>query len=416
MPIPVTPTSGPERIELLDSLRGFALLGVLMVNLRSLSMYDLLPAQARDALPTAPLDRVLAAVNSALVDGAFITMFTLLFGVGFSMQMQRARERPDGVALYVRRLTILFAIGAVHAWLFWWGDILRYYALLGLLLIPLARLPAKALAWGGVMVVLVAPVVLRPIVPDLLPQQISSRASADAALAAFASPHWGEMLGGNLARDLRMRIAVWVLPTYILGRLMIGAAVGRSGVLSDPGAHLRFWRRSCAMAAMLTGSIVLFALLRKHAGWIEGIVWWRGDTGKMLLRMSGQAAPLVLGWFYLSAFVLLFQRPRWQRSLRWLAPVGRMALSNYLGQTLIAITLFYGVGLGIGPRYGLAGAMLAAAVIFLMQVIASRWWLSHFRFGPLEWLWRSLTYRQAQPMRRRASAGIGGKTVFPDEA
>ena len=392
------PTSGHERIELLDALRGFALLGVLLVNLRTLSLYDLLPAQAREALPTGPLDRILAGVNAALVDGAFITMFTLLFGVGFSMQMRRARQRPEGVALYVRRLVILLAVGAAHA-LFWWGDILRYYALLGLLLIPLARLPAKALAWGGVMVVVLAPVVLRPFVPDLLPPQISARESADAALAAFGSPRWGEMLEGNLTRDLRMRIAVWVLPTYILGRLMIGAAIGRSGGLSEPDAHLRFWRRSCAWAAIVGGSIVLFLLLREHAGWTDGIAWWRGDTGKMLLQMAGHAAPLVLGWLYLSAFVLLFQS-RWQRALRWLAPVGRMALSNYLGQTLIAIGLFYGIGLGLGPRYGLAGATIAAVAIFLAQAAASRWWLSRFRFGPVEWLWRSLTYGRAQPMHR----------------
>ena len=409
MPTPTAPTSGPERIELLDALRGFALLGVLLVNLRTLSLYDLLPAQAREALPTAPLDRILAGVNAALVDGAFITMFTLLFGVGFSMQMRRARQRPDVVALYARRLVILFAIGAVHAWLFWWGDILRYYALLGLLLIPLARLPTKALAWGGMMVVVLAPVVLRLFVPDLLPQQISSRESADAAVVAFSSPRWGEMLEGNLERDLRMRIAVWVLPTYILGRLMIGAAIGRSGVLSEPDAHLRFWRRGCAWAAIIGGSIVAFLLLRKHAGWIGGIAWWRDDAGKALLQMASHAAPLVLGWFYLSAFVLLFHSPRWQRALRWLAPVGRMALTNYLGQTLIAIGLFYGIGLGLGPRYGLVGATIAAVAIFLAQAAASRWWLSRFRFGPVEWLWRSLTYGRMQPMHRWGSPVPAGR-------
>lgn len=408
MPRRINPTSGQQRIELLDALRGFALLGVLMVNLRSLSLYGLLPRHARDALPTAPLDRILAAVNAALVDGAFITMFTLLFGVGFSMHMQRARNRPDGVALYVRRLMILFAIGAVHAWLFWWGDILRYYALLGLLLIPMAQLPAKVLAWGGVIVVLLVPLVLQPVVPDLLPSQVSSRESADAALVAFASRDWSEVLQGNLTRDLRMRIAVWVLPTYILGRLMIGAAIGRSGVLSAPDAHLRFWRRSCGSAAIIAGSIIVFTLLRKHSGLIDGIAWWDGVWGKALLQMSGHAAPLALGWFYLSGCVLLFQGPRWRRVLCWLSPVGRMALTNYLGQTLIAIGLFYGVGLGLGPRYGLAGATIAAAVIFLAQAAASRWWLSRFRFGPLEWLWRSLTYRQVQPMRRLAGPAQAG--------
>ncbi|MDQ3289125.1 MAG: DUF418 domain-containing protein [Pseudomonadota bacterium] len=407
------PAVGTERLEVLDALRGFALFGVLLVNLRSLSLYGLLPAHAREALPSAPWDRVLAMVNATFVDGAFITMFTLLFGVGFSMQMQRTRHRPGGISLYVRRLLILFAIGVVHAWLLWWGDILRYYALLGLLLIPLARLSTKALAWGGVLMVLLAPVVLQPFLPDLLPQQITPRESADAALVAFGSQQWSDMLHGNFVRDLRMRVAVWMLPTYILGRLMIGAALGRSGVLHDIAAHAAFWRRTCMAAAMVAGSVALLLLAKSHVPGMEAAMGLRSGPGRVLMQVSAQAAPLALGIFYLSAFVLLFQKAPWQRALRWFAPAGRMALSNYLGQTVVAIALFYGVGLGLGPGLGLVGATAIAVAIFLVQAISSRWWLGHFLFGPFEWLWRSLTYVRRQPMRRRVSSLALRRT--PDE-
>lgn len=116
--------------------------------------------------------------------------------------------------------------------------------------------------------------------------------------------------------------------------------------------------------------------------------------------MLRNLAPLNLALFYLSAFVLLFQRPAWRARLGLLAPVGRMALTNYLAQTVVAIALFYGVGLGIGPRFGMVGVCVATLAIFPLQLAASAWWLRRYRFGPLEWLWRSLTYGRMQPMRR----------------
>jgi uncharacterized protein len=114
---------------------------------------------------------------------------------------------------------------------------------------------------------------------------------------------------------------------------------------------------------------------------------------------------LKLGLAYAAIFVLLFQRATWRRWLQLFAPVGRMALTNYITQTVVAIALFYGIGLGIGPRFGLVGVLVSGAIIFAVQIALSHWWLARFHFGPLEWLWRSLTYGQRPPMRRSLITG-----------
>lgn len=397
-----------ERSELLDALRGFALFGVLLVNLRSLSLYDLLPGDERAALPGVVMDAWLKPFMTILVDGTAITLFSVLFGVGFAIQRQRAAGDASGMRRYLRRLAVLLVFGLVHAYLFWWGDILRYYAVLGLLLIPLSRLTDRWLAALGVVVCVGLPVWLQPVVPPLLPTQISSPESAARALAAFRSEDWGTMLAGNLERDLRMRIAVWFIPAYVLGRLMIGAALGRSGVLLAPQQYLRFWRRLFASMLLLGGGLGIFFAVRAAGLPDPSWPWLDSAGGRMVVSLARFATPLALGLLYLAGLVLLFQHPGWRRLIVPLAPLGRMALTHYIGQTIIAIVLFYGVGFGLGARFGLVGTVVAGLVILALQLAASHWWLARFQFGPLEWLWRSLTYLRLQPLRRLRSPAHAG--------
>lgn len=400
-----SPAAGIRRLELLDALRGFALFGVLIVNLRSFSLYEFLTPAAQAALPTAAWDRALELAMELLVDARAITLFSLLFGIGFAMQMRRPEARAEGTRRYVRRMLILLAIGLVHAWLFWWGDILRYYAVFGLVLLAFTRLSPRMLAALGVFVAVAMPVLLQPVAPDLLPPQISPAQSAAGALAAFGSDQWSTMLDGNLARDMRMRIAVWWLPLFVFGRLLIGMAIGRAGVLQESVAHRRFWVRLlvASLAVSLVATVLL--LLRDHhaagavGGWLRG-----GDAGKTVTRLLRHTAPLAQGVFYMAAFVLLFQRATWRHWLRKLAPMGRMALTHYLAQTLFGLGLFYGIGLGIGPRFGLVAVGACSVAIFALQAWFSCWWLARFRFGPAEWLWRSLVYGKPQPMRLVATA------------
>ena len=208
------------------------------------------------------------------------------------------------------------------------------------------------------------------------------------------------MLRANLTHDIWTRITAWGLPFYVLGRLLVGAALGKSGVLWEPQKHRLFW--TWLLIVLLPLGIVLttFVMLRDHGafGPLEG--WWRSEQARALTRVSRSGTSLALGLAYVAIFVLLFELPGWRRWLQIFAPVGRMALTNYLMQTVIALALFYGVGLGIGPRFGLVGVLAFGALIFLAQIAMSRWWLARFHFGPVEWLWRNLTYGHRQPMQR----------------
>jgi uncharacterized protein len=389
MSFPDTPTPPRERYELIDALRGFALFGVLLVNLESFSLYDLLSDERTQALTATTLDRGLDWLADTFVSGTAITLFSLLFGVGFSLQMRRGDHDPLVTRRYLRRLLVLLGIGVLHT-LLWWGDILRYYAVLGMLLVPLWRLRGRTLAWVGALLVVAAPLLLQPWLPALLPKQISIAESAARSLAAFSGHDWRETFHANIARALRMLVAVWILPTYVLGRLMIGVALGRSGRLQEAHRHLRFWRR-LLLAMLVLSALAVLVPMHPAVARENLIPWPGGQAGKLMLHALRQLQPLCLGLTYMAGFVLLYQHPATRRGLAWLAPVGRMALTNYISQTVIAIALFYGIGLGLGP-VGPSAITATAILIFAVQTIASRWWLSRYRQGPVEWVWRRLTY------------------------
>ncbi|HVI57953.1 MAG TPA: DUF418 domain-containing protein [Luteimonas sp.] len=390
------PVPGSQRLDLLDALRGFALAGVLLANLDAFSLYFFLPREAALALPTAAIDRWLDPANGMLVSGKFITLFSIMFGIGFALQMQRMGE--GGRWRYLRRLAVLWLIGLLHVSL-WWGDILRWYAVMGLVLLPLARLRPRTLAILGVALVTLPHAPLSLWWPGGWPLATQEQAFA-AALATFSGHDPAALLHGNAWFAHWWTQSHWGMALAIPGRMLIGAAIGYSGVLSDPAAHARFWNRLLWLALPLGLALVLATEMVDY-GWIAPPAAWPGGAaGTMLLRTVNQDAALLLGLGYAALFVKLFADPRWRRRLQPLAPVGRMALSNYLTHSVVGVAVFYGVALGVGPRWGTVAIWAVFLALFGAQVALSGWWLARFRFGPAEWLWRSLTYGRRQPMRR----------------
>lgn len=282
---------------------------------------------------------------------------------------------------------------------------MRYYAVLGLLLVLPGNVKRRTLAWAGVMVTLCAQPLLRPWLLPLLPAPLPADQAMAAALAAFSGDSPSTLLGANLEYDMHRRVAGWSLAFFVLGRLLLGAAPGHAGVLRQPQWHLAFWRRLLVVALPLGIACTAFMRAGDH-GLLFAEGWWKGQGARVISSVLRNASSLALALAYMALAVLLFQRPRWRGWLARFAPVGRMALSNYLAQTVFGIALFYGIGLGLGPRHGLAGTLLAAVAIFTAQTAASRWWLRRFNFGPAEWLWRSLTYGRRQPLRRRPAPAL----------
>jgi len=388
-----------ERYDLIDALRGFALLGVCLANLSPLSLYEFLGPEQQAALPTSGFDVIARNVIEELVNIKFITIFSLLFGLGFAVQLERAQARGHGmVPGYVRRLLVLLGIGAIHAWFVWWGDILFTYALVGLLMLPFRHASNRLLAGGLVMALL--PPLIAPAVRPLLPQLASQAQMYDRALEAFSGGSWAHAIEFNMQMSGWARLSNWALVCFVLGRFLLGYWAGRAGLLQEPERHLPLLRR--ILFGALLAWLAATALAQVQATMLAA--WPRIDIQpvKVAIRMLLRIGPLALGIAYAAGFALLYRRPAWEHRLRWLVPLGRMALTNYLAQSLFGIALFYGVGLNLGPRYSMAGILVACVLVLAVQIAWSRWWLHRFQFGPMEWLWRWATYGERPPMCRWA--------------
>lgn len=383
---------------MIDALRGFALLGVCMVNLVSLSLYEFLDPQQQTGLSSNGFDAFAKEAMNWLVNIKFITLFSLLFGLGFALQLERASTRgQDGIPRYVRRLLALMAIGWLHAWFVWWGDILFTYAIVGLLMIPFRNASDRVLLIAGLVVAMLPPL-LAPVVRAALPEMATQAEMYSRALEAFSSPSWSHAFAFNMEMSGWARTSNWALACFVLGRFLLGYWAGRKGLLQSPDRHLLLLRRILigALAAWLLSTLLSLVQAPMRAAWPVIDV----EPVKMAIRMLLRVGPLALGVAYAVGFVLLFRRQTWQRRLAFLAPLGRMALTNYLAQSLIGISLFYGIGLGLGPAHGLAVVLLAWAFVLAMQLMLSRWWLDRFRYGPVEWLWRWLTYGERPRLLR----------------
>ncbi|QDE68221.1 MULTISPECIES: DUF418 domain-containing protein [Myxococcus] len=417
------PVEAGERLELLDALRGFALFGILISNVQMwfsgrvfLSREQFEASIANASL----LDTITRYAFEVLVSGKFMTLFAFLFGLGFAVQLGRAEARGGGfVPLYARRLTVLLVVGVLHLFLLWYGDILSSYALMGFGLLLLRRRSDRTLLIIAAVLVLVWPLLMTLLwrLPQLLADSPEAGAAVMAAarekstaihtrmLTAITGGSWWDVTktSAGFYRDEFFTMMLAGLLTC-LGRFALGLWAGRRGIFQDVPAHLGFFRRllGWGLVAAVVGSVpgvVVTVLMQKKVLTPETMPVWL-PLGLAPLRNLAQVG---LAGVYLAGITLLFQRATWQRALGLLAPAGRMALTNYLSQTVISLLIFYGYGLGQVGKRGPFACVVICVGIFCVQVLWSHLWLSRFRFGPVEWAWRSLTYGKAQPMRRAVS-------------
>ncbi len=394
------PIAPDERIATLDVLRGLALLGILLMNMEAFVGPLDLSTSGIDP-HWQGVDRWADAFVYIFVQGKFFTLFSLLFGAGFAVMAQRAEVAGrDFTRFYLRRSLGLLGIGLVHALLLWSGDILVVYALLSFLLLafreaPRAWLPVMGvlayLAAIGLMLLLGA---LMLLVPDEVTaaQATHAQAAIEAQRQAYGHGTYGQAVLQRL-RDFGASLgALLVVGPQVLGMFLIGSWFARSGAIAHPGAHQRLftWLRRGALPL----GLALMLACTWYQPWLAP---GRFDLRSAAVYGGSALAGLLMCLGYLAWGV------RWSHALRWLAPAGRMALSNYLGQSLVCTLLFYGYGLGWFEQMGRAWQLLFAVALFAAQVALSRAWLRHFRFGPMEWLWRAITYWRWPPLRRDAA-------------
>ena len=400
------PVSGSERLGELDIIRGVALLGVLWMNLAAHGELAL-PVGHLATLPTYPADRLIGFLTSWLVAGKAQALFSLLFGFGFALLLDRIDARGgNGTRIYLRRLSILLVVGFAHLFLAWTGDILHAYAAMGFVLLLTRRWPARRLLLVGL------PLACLGMAAVSLVQMLSGSEGSAAMMAVWleGSERRFELFQGSdypaYVRELVVSIWSevyafafgWAYLGWILGRFMIGSWIYRLSWFQDSAGHAADFRRWAAVLLPLGLALALARPLLDVLGVeLEGAL----VALDHLIRSTSQ---LVLALGYGAGLVVLCRSDAWKRRLAGFGAVGQMALTNYLAQSLVYMFGLYGFGLGLLPYAGGTFCMLVAFAFFALQIVFSRWWLARYRFGPAEWLWRSLTYGVRQPMRARPRA------------
>ncbi len=413
LPRPALPE---ERLELLDGLRGFALLGILFANLVSFAgHYVMSPAQVA-ALPTASLDKAVLVSMVFLVEGKFYSLFSLLFGVGFALMQRRMEQRGGSFArFFLRRMAVLLGLGLFHLLAVWHGDILTLYALMGMVLLLFRQVTDRALlGWAAVLLwtpllYQLAIMATRGALDPTPPFMALARAIQDAAggpeatlfqLRSSEEP-WQVWLG-NLANAVQRpgRYLQTGRPAKVLAMFLLGVWVGRR-LLPDPLLQRRLLSR------VLGVGLVLGLVGNSVFAWLEAKT---GSTFQLtalgLLQTAGYAmgvAPLALA--YAAGLTLMWGTARGRRLLSLFVPLGRIAVTNYLGQTAVGLLLFYGYGLNLMGRLGAVWLLPLTLVILAAQWGFSVLWLRRYDYGPVEWLWRRLTYGRPLPLWPAAPPG-----------
>jgi uncharacterized protein len=339
------------------------------------------------------LDRLVDAVVSIGMELKAFALFSLLFGVGLAIQFERLASKPQRRSLLVRRLLVLLGFGTLHLCLIWNGDILTEYALIGLLALPFLYLPSRAL-----IVFCAAALLLYAAMPSWLPDsffgpdEAGLRQYIRVATSVYATGTWSEVVRFNIAEIPRLvPLHVLVAPrTFAL--FLLGVLVWRTGLLRDPERYRRLLIGIAVVGLVLGLGMSLLTLPGP------------GSSLRILAPLVSALttlAPVVLAIGYGATCVALYTFTRLNRLLGLLGPLGRMAFSNYLAQSLVFGWIFFGYGLGLFGRLGASQAMLLGIAVYIAQVLISHWWLKRFRFGPMEWLWRTLMYGVRQPWRVR---------------
>jgi len=384
-----------ERIQALDVLRGVAVAGILFANVLVFFGLTFMPPDRAAALPSVAADRVALFLEHVFVDGKFYSIFSLLFGIGFGAQL--ARRGDAALPRFKRRLRILLAIGAIHAFLIWAGDILMLYALLGFTMPWFARKSRRELVrWTVILLAIPTAIYLVALAAWMVtgsggaPTAAGSGAMPPKMLAYFEGIGTGGIkdafignlvfLGGRWA-DLFATVRF----PKVLGMFVLGLWTVRTGIALSPEDRRATLVRWCKLG----WGIGLPANL--IATWaFEQWSYLPPSIGGLLgTAMQGVGIPM-LAIGYATTVALLVVDGR--RFISAFAPVGRMALTNYLMHSIICVVLSYGFGFALWWRTGASRAMAIAAAIIVVQIPLSAWWLSRFRFGPVEWIWRRLTY------------------------
>ncbi|MFD2169300.1 DUF418 domain-containing protein [Tumebacillus lipolyticus] len=401
------PIQPNERMLELDVLRGFAIFGILIVNMQFFSTAFQYLSRVRANMWTEEGDKLAKLLIDSFASGNFYTMFSFLFGIGMIIFLDRARAKGiRAVPLFLRRVTILLLIGLVHALLIWYGDILVEYAVLSFFLILFARAKPRLVLASAFFFLLLRPVLTyfgayqKITVPlysasGLGNQLCDVNGLLDRANAAYQYGTYGDQVGQRLVDFVYQYGTFWALFPVVFAMFLFGVYAAKKRIFHDVEGNIKLIR------LVWLGSLIVALLTTFFKSDLTAVntISFKYVYSQWFLSLRNPA----ICFFYVTSIIQLLRLPALRAASLPIATVGRMALSNYLASSLICTTLFYSFGFGLFNKVGPGTGLLISLLIYPLLVVFSILWLRHFRYGPVEWIWRTLTYGKLQSMRLPAS-------------
>ncbi|MEL4457306.1 DUF418 domain-containing protein [Lutimonas vermicola] len=395
-----------KRIISIDALRGFALAGVVLVHMIEQYMAGPAPEGFMEGVNGLP-DQIVQGLLQLFFAGKFFALFSIIFGLSFAIQMHSAEEKNIKFGgRFIWRAVLLFVIGYVHQ-LFYRGDILTIYAVLAPFLIPFYKVPAKWILITAGLIFLGIPRFIAfyifggESITGIHPMMDTNN---EQVLTYFDSIQNGsliEVFKSNAVYGMLTKIdfqmSIFGRFYYTFGYFLIGLWLGKTGVFKDIAGHAKKIKNIMlwAIAGLLVSVVITFATFATIAQPVDNasLHFTFGMNFMDWINIS-------MSTIILCGFLLLFQRDIWEKRLTFFAPYGRMALTNYVLQSVIGTFIFFGWGLGYLGQIRYSYLFLMGLLIIALQSLLSKYWLKRFKYGPLEWLWRSATYMKWQPFLR----------------
>lgn len=410
------PVSLSERILFIDVLRGMALFGILAANMRA--FFAPLDAYGNiGVLFHGRADVLAQSFIDIFIQGKFISIFSFLFGMGFAIQMSRAEARGARfMGFYPRRLLALALFGIIHGIFIWAGDILLTYALSGAILLLFRKRQQKTLLWWAGSLFSVPIVVsttflclyfsrfrrpwMVPKPPDVQKYYAIINIYAHGTVRQIFAQHWVEW---------KQMLPFELFAIYATGLFLLGMWVWRAGIVQRMEEYQPVLKRLCGWCLAVGLIINVYVTIARLVIPLGTVSLWGFAAGVLYLPGTH-----IMSAGYVSGLALLFMKADWRRALLPFAAVGRMALTDYLMQSVLCTLFFYHYTTGLYGRVGPAWGLVPTVVLYGAQVMFSNWWLKRYRFGPMEWLWRGLTYGKFPSMsKEEAVATIVADTTAP---
>ena len=411
----LTPTKEYQRSNLLDALRGFTLIGFFLANMTFYSGYGYMSTAQKSALPFAETDYVLRAIIFFVADLKFVAVFAIIFAVSYVAFRKRAhRNGANSGYLFTKRIAFLLLISSIHILLFRYDDLLLWLGIYSFFIFLFRNNERNLLAKWGIVIAGIIPVVLTSGMLFMINQneEMSPNIPYQEIFEAYSQGSFAEVIAINIKNFKIDSITnILFLSFLLIGLLMFGVWAGKKIVsINESEKILLIVKKNTAFLKRLqfySGLIgITLNLYLAVIFYLRDVGIFNYDSYFTYNFSLYFFSAVSLAIFYCVAFARIFSQSQWQKRLYFLVPFGRMALTNYIFQSVLSAFIFFGIGLGLMGSIGPSLFIIWFLIIVTVQIIFSNWWLNRFEYGPLEWLWRCSTYSKWLPIKKKSRVAV----------